>query len=278
MIAHPVFERFLPYRHSEDDWTGAKFPVPFPHKQPELNEELFEWIALLEAVTEARGQFTMLELGAGFGRWGLLGATAARRLRIGNIDVRLIEAEPQHAVWAREGIALNGLADYVKVIEAALSNNPDPVPFAIDAPKNGYDAASWYGQAVVSPGQDLAATEERYFGHHVYRDYWFGQIYVPPITLPKVAEGMERIDLIDADLQGAETEMIPWMGLLTERVRLVHIGTHSLEIEAALREAFRSHGWLCQIDYSLQGECETPFGRVAFNDGVQTWRNPKLGS
>lgn len=35
---------------------------------PAFDEEYFEWIDLLEAVTEATGEFTMIELGAGWGR------------------------------------------------------------------------------------------------------------------------------------------------------------------------------------------------------------------
>jgi len=35
---------------------------------PGFDEEYFEWVDLLEAVVEARDRFTMIELGAGYGR------------------------------------------------------------------------------------------------------------------------------------------------------------------------------------------------------------------
>ena len=43
---------------------------------PSFNEEYFEWVDVLEAVVARAGMFTMLELGAGWGRW-LANAAAA---------------------------------------------------------------------------------------------------------------------------------------------------------------------------------------------------------
>lgn len=54
------------------------------------------------------------------------------------------------------------------------------------------------------------------------------------------------------------------MDLLTERTRLVHIGAHSVDIEASLRERsgrtvrFASPTILCKA------ERETPLGRIVF--------------
>ena len=100
--------------------------------------------------------------------------------------------------------------------------------------------------------------------------------YVSPISPKKAIEGLEWIDLIDADLQAAEIELLDCMDLLTSKVRMVHIGTHGIEIEARLRERFQQWGWICQWDFSLKGERETPFGPIAFDDGVQTWINPEF--
>ena len=66
------------------------------------------------------------------------------------------------------------------------------------------------------------------------------------------------------------------MHLLTSKVRMIHLGTHSVEVEAALRNAFQRWGWICQWDFSLMGERQTPFGTVYFEDGVQAWINPEL--
>src|ERR1700674_238080 len=47
---------------------------------PIFDEEYFEWIDLLQAVNGAEERFTMLELGAGWGRW-IANAAAALRQR-----------------------------------------------------------------------------------------------------------------------------------------------------------------------------------------------------
>src|SRR5437660_1662339 len=49
---------------------------------PGLDEEYFEWCALLQSVRAARERYVMVELGAGFGRWGIRAAAAARRCGI----------------------------------------------------------------------------------------------------------------------------------------------------------------------------------------------------
>src|ERR1043166_4091781 len=108
---HPIFQQFQAYpgpREAETwiDWIGARFPrrliAPFPvaeaaeFSHPGCDEEYFEWIDLLSAVAAAKDRFTMVELGAGWGRWGIRGALAARQRGISRLDIRLVEAEPQH--------------------------------------------------------------------------------------------------------------------------------------------------------------------------------------
>jgi hypothetical protein len=50
----------------------------FPCKN---SEDYFEWIDLLTAIDRAGTQFTMIELGAGYGRWIANAAAAMRRRR-----------------------------------------------------------------------------------------------------------------------------------------------------------------------------------------------------
>jgi hypothetical protein len=59
-------------------------------------------------------------------------------------------------------------------------------------------------------------------------------------------------------------------------VRRVHIATHSAENEARIRALFGTLGWIKINDYASGHEYDTPYGRIAFNDGVHTWRNAKL--
>jgi hypothetical protein len=59
-------------------------------------------------------------------------------------------------------------------------------------------------------------------------------------------------------------------------VKRLHIGTHSKEIEAGLRQLLSAHGWRCHADYPLSSTSETPWGPVSFENGVQSWVNPGL--
>jgi hypothetical protein len=37
-----------------------------------------------------------------------------------------------------------------------------------------------------------------------------------------------------------------------------------------------SNGWRLLTDYPCNGASDTPYGRIAFGDGVQSWLNPRL--
>src|SRR4051812_18554750 len=74
---------------------------------PPVDEEYFEWADLLEALRTSDNRFVMLELGAGYGRWSLRAGLVAQRLGKTDVHIRMVEAEPQHAQWAREAIVAN---------------------------------------------------------------------------------------------------------------------------------------------------------------------------
>jgi FkbM family methyltransferase len=282
MDDHPIFARFTGYHDqsaSHTDWIGMRF---LPHwwdivptsAMPILTEEYFEWIDLLEAVDMARERFTMLELGAGFGRWGIRGALAARQRGLA-VDIRLVEGEPQHAAWACEALALNELAHTARVVEGAISYSGAPVQFIIQS--GDYDARSWYGQcALASPMLD-EPTERSYFGYPVRKHPWGQAIYVPPLTFESLTADLDRIDIVDMDIQAAEQELIEnALPTFSAKVRMVHIGTHTTEIEASIRAAFMGAGWYNRWDFGCLRSNETPYGPVEFNDGVQGWLNPRF--
>jgi hypothetical protein len=79
------------------------------------------------------------------------------------------------------------------------------------------------------------------------------------------------------DIQGHELAIVSaGIALLNDKVKRVHIGTHSAEIEHGLRELLRAQGWSCLFDYAGGGTSETPWGAFHFQDGVQSWENPRL--
>ena len=250
----------------------------FTPDYPAFDEEYFEWIALLEAVAEAREQFVFIECGAGYGRWCVRAALAARHL---NFHCTAVEAEPTHCHWIGEHLADNGIdpADH-EIIWAALAARPGFVPFAIGR------SDAWYGQAIRkrAPEPFPDARARRTLRMHSVSG-------LPPLASPATDTSMwilattlmdliapyQRVDVIDLDVQGVEAAALaPAMKLLTDRVRRVHVGTHSRPIEADLRRMFLKHRWTPLADYPGFATASTPYGEIRFSDGAQTWLNPRV--
>jgi len=224
---------------------------------PPLDEEYFEWLDLLEAVAAARERFTMVELGAGFGRWLVNGHAAVNRLsRLPCILVG-VEADTAHMTMMATHFRDNGIDPAAHhLIEAAVTDRDREVLF-----QEG-DPFAWWGQSVQSSG---AVTAE-------YRT-----ISKPGIALSTLLKPFDFVDLIDADIQGEELKVfVAARDSLARKVRRVHIGTHGRGLEYGLRELFGSMGWRPVWDFGCDGERDTPFGRTRFQDGVQSWINPVL--
>jgi FkbM family methyltransferase len=293
MQHHPVFSSFVPFSGSaqpgEDrDFIGGRWKAdwgvqcvqregPFTTPPPPVDEQYPEWIDVLSAVNAANDRFVMLELGAGFGRWGIRGALAAKARGIPEIIVRLVEGEPQHAQWARDAALLNGLAaEQVSVIEAAISYSGEPVPFLVGQPDGPSTAASWYGQALA--WERDGTPQGTYHGKQVRLGAsGYRHVLVDAVTFEQTADGLGAIDIVDMDLQGAEIDVIRnSLGTLSETVRRIHIGTHSRQIEDEMRERFRAAGWTKVWDFQIGTTVATEFGPITFGDGIQGWINPRL--
>jgi FkbM family methyltransferase len=287
---HPIFKRFENWRGDVEAGFSATFlgvitrntflPVAdkLSQKQfvspplPGFNEEYFEWIDLLESVTAAKGHFTMIELGAGYGRW-LVNAVAALRTTI-NLPYTLIavEPEPTHFKWIELHLKDNAVdLGACQLIEAAASGKNGYVWFYVGRP------AEWYGQAIAPAiaGSSLfkliagLTRKARVFNEEVRK--------VKAVGLDTLLRPLTTVDLIDLDVQGAELEVLAAAREpLHEKVKRVHIGTHSTQIENGLRTLFNDLGWQNLNDYGTGCECDTPYGRITFQDGVQTWINARL--
>lgn len=230
---------------------------------PDFNEEYFEWIDLVEAVLNSSQRFTIMELGAGYGRWSVNGALAATKL---GKDYRIIavEAEPQHYKWLVDNIKENGLDENrCRLVEAAVAGSDGESRFYAGNP------ASWYGQRIVLTSDPPISQEDSNHGVHF--------ISVKCITLSSLLKDEGLIDLIDMDIQGLELEVIQSAkNEITAQVKKVHVATHSYEIEEGLRKFFHGLGWTLTYDYSCQGKHMTEYGEIRFVDGVQGWINPKF--
>lgn len=236
----------------EATWSGAGSTAP-----PGIDDELFEWIDVLEAVLSADRRFCMVELGAGFGRWLVRAAVAARRARP-SIEIRLVgvEAEPTHYSWMLAHFRDNGIDPAAhRLVNAAVDALDGEVTFTVG------QAEEWYGQAIVDPetqGYELAT--------------------VRAVSLGRLLADLDVVDIVDLDVQGAELRVLgSAMSKLDDKVKRVHVATHSPQLEDGLLDVFTEHGWTSRWSFGVGKAENTPFGSVEFKDGVQTWTNPRFG-
>ncbi len=230
---------------------------------PDFNEEYFEWIDLIEAVLNSSQRFTIMELGAGYGRWSVNGALAATKL---GKDYRIIavEAEPQHFKWLQENIIDNGLdKNHCRLVEAAVNTFDGEIKFYAGNP------IDWYGQRIFFANDPPISQADLNRGVHL--------IPVKCMTLSSLLKDKCVIDLIDIDVQGLELEVIQSAKKeISSQVKKIHIGTHSHELEEGLRNFFHELGWISTCDHGCQGKHKTEYGEINFVDGVQGWVNPNF--
>jgi FkbM family methyltransferase len=254
----------------------------FPY--PPVDEEYFEWTDLLESVVAASGSYTIIDLGAGYGRWAVRAAFAARqynpKLRC---HVIAVEAEPTVFGWMKKHFRHNGIKPrWHTLLHAAVADQSGEVEFCIGGPRGGpYDRPvnAWYGQFLTkgNPAFGESRPDGRYCGFKVllHKSGW-RSIRIPGVSLGSLLEKLQRVDLIDLDIEGQELASLTSAAAeLDAKVKRLHIGTHSTEIEAGLRQLLAAHGWQCHADYPLCSTSETPWGPVSFENGVQSWVNPR---
>jgi FkbM family methyltransferase len=257
---HPVFDRFARGTGPVPNWIGVSTRRTFFSSElefvalshPPMDEQYPEWVDVLEAVTQASGTFTMLELGAGYGRWIVNAAAAVRSYN--EIPCRLIavEGEPTHFKWLKQHCSDNRVK--AELIHAAVAEHAGSVEFSVGDPK------AWYGQAIADGTWSPERTRR-----------------VKAVTLSSLLQPLDRVDLVHMDIQGAEARIVEEAGPMLERVERFHIGTHGREQEERLRSLFLSTGWRPVNDYAAGTRSPTPWGTMTFQDGVQTWVNPRSG-
>jgi FkbM family methyltransferase len=242
-------------------------PVPLPTS----SELLLDWEPLLAAVELAGPKFTAVALGAGWGRW-IVGSAFAAKKRGRDYHIVGVEAEPQHFGWMQRHLADNGIPpEKSRLIQAAANSYTGTCWFMVG------NAIDWYGQAVVTDAQYHTAKfmdEVRKAGGEAEA--------VPCVDLNEVFAGIERVDYLHMDVQGSEADVIlACKDLVDERVAVVNIGTHSELIERSLRSHFARQGWLCRYDIPMNAtfpaciEGNEP-ASITLGDGVQVWENPRL--
>jgi FkbM family methyltransferase len=271
----------------------ADMPKKFQKSSmPAFGEEYLEAIDLVESIQQSDDHYTMFELGAGFGKWGIRAYQFIRRhFPEKKSHIVFVEPEPVHCNDLRYHLKLNNIPEKdAVVLEAAVSTVTKLVPFCVSYPESNHPH-KWYGQFVDhglariqdqtnAQASNFIADGTYYNGKPMYHDKssGYGIIMVPCVTLSKILQSCPRVDLIHMDIQGEDAEVvIEAIEELNKRVKRLHIGTNDRYIESRLRKVLgEENKWTCLCDFEGLKENDTIYGKITFNDGIQTWINPRL--
>jgi FkbM family methyltransferase len=276
---HSIFQRFGTYEGWAEagfergfyglnvrDWLFTGVSKGYSERRPAVvgcplvDEEYFEWIALLTAVAHARDCFCMAELGAGWGRW-IASAACVCRQNGQAFSLIGVEAEPSRFELMEMVFRDNDIdPDDHDLLRAAVADRNGEILLA-----GNDELRDTYGHKTIRA--DEVPIYQRIDGYVVRP--------VPAYDLGTVCATHKHLDLIDIDVQGAEYDILAGaFDTLNWKVGIVQIGTHSREIEKSLRRRFRAEGWLNAYSYPCNSTVTTRFGRITFVDGAQTWVNP----
>jgi FkbM family methyltransferase len=210
----------------------------------------------------------MLELGAGWAPWCVIGYMAARQCGIAEIKLIAVEGDVGHVDFIRETFAANKIGpDAGKGIHGVVGVTDGEAFF----PKAN-DASRVYGGAAAFSEADRKAgafaefvASQSNLVEEVER--------LPCYSLATLMQDFDHVDLIHCDIQGAELEVLnSSIDHLSAKVKRIVIGTHSFEIERNLACLFpKAHWKLEAMNACLMTEQN---GRATvIRDGVQVWRN-----
>ena len=219
-------------------------------------------LALLK-YSAGQPNFTVVELGAGWGPWITMAALCAKRLGFENISLVAFEADPHRYETLRRHLALNGITEdqyHLSLLCAAAWWRTETLywPRGVE-----YDA----GRMAVSGERPT----------HDYRGIESTFDQVPGLSISEALNDYPHIDFLHIDVQGSEWELVKnSVEFLSSRVRTMFIGTHSRKIEGDLIELLRNSGWVLLRErpcafYSMSPS-PTLTGQT-FRDGGQVWGN-----
>ncbi len=234
-----------------------------------------EWGACLRAVDLAAGQFTAIELGAGWAPWLVSCTLAARRHKgIRQTHAVAVEADGEHVGYAEAHFRNNRFsADSYQVIEAAAGPRAGfaVVPIPTDS------SADWglrpqYCETEAEA--DLAASQAESVDYRGYRHERVRKL--PVVTLQDLLSGMPVVDLVHIDVQGDEYDIVAAATEpLRQQVRYLVIGTHARSVEVNLFDLLSRNDWILEVEKP----CEFALGAPDYPltvDGTQGWRNARL--
>ncbi|MTI44788.1 FkbM family methyltransferase [Roseibium hamelinense] len=228
-----------------------------------------DYFSLFSALDKRAGQetLTVCELGAGWGPWTSASGVIGQRMGFKRINLVAVEADHEKFQYLQEHLAFNGLTGKSNINIRLL------------------EGAAWHQNTTLHFPRALRT--EDYGGrvtdgaHSVdYRGMQYESVEIPAHSLEAIFEGLDTIDFLHVDIQGAEYEVLSRnKDLLEQKVRSIFIGTHSRKIDAQMLELFFEWGW----DVPRLVPCVVTYDRtkptlegMTAADGEMFVTNPKL--
>jgi len=253
------------------------------YKQFHLNidEEYFEWVDLLMSIKDAsNGSYHFVELGSGFGRWGVRAIVNAKyNKNINSSYVEFVEAEPRHIKMNLEHCKINDIKKF-KLYDGLISDHNGEDLFYINQPNSNIDEISikWWGQAKVSNYEKKIKEIGRFENKIIYLlSSGYQAISVKTLDIAQISNSWNAVDLVDLDVQGEEFLILKRsIKNFNSKVKRIHIGTHSEDVEEKIFKLLKDNKWINIRNYSCLKVNKTIFGNIKFIDGVQSWINPRF--
>ncbi len=254
-----------------DDGCIVVADLPVPDDQ--VHAETIEYYASLSAIERAKARgdsYVMFELGSSYAPWSVTSALVADRVGFQRIDICAVEASAATIERVHAHIRLNELHDRAHitwhVVNAAVAADPGVLYF----PR--VDTRADNGAQVSSSPAGVD-----YRGVPVQYDE------VDAVTFEQLTQGLERVDFVHLDLQGAEEALLSddrFLDVISTKVSAMLLATQSRLIEGLALRALSRSGW------RLVRERPTMFSpnqRTAdvngwtIRDGAQFWLNSRFG-
>lgn len=241
-----------------DDKSGTVEPVPIPAN---WHADIAEWGSALRAVELSGPEFTILELGCGWGCWLNNSGAAARRMGK-KVNLFGIEGDKHHVGFAHEALKENGFGEdeYTIVHGVAASKNGAALfPIVSTA------GASWGSAPILNATRSQIAEAKKAGGYETIKSFSIDNI-----------TGKKVIDLLHIDIQGGEEQLIrDSIGIINGYVRFILIGTHSRSIEANVLALLLDNGWLLELERPAINNIINGKPVIAV-DGVLFLRNERI--
>lgn len=229
----------LPWAPGELAGTvSTSLPVP----DDGYRSEAHEYAALAVSLVNDRDDYRIVEVGAGWAPWAVMGAVLAARggKRATAIAV---EADALRASWAMQHADDNGLVARLAVPAKLAAELADPADLLV------VPAAAWTERTtlrfpVLDEGDMGGAVTTDDDPSMDYRGAHLPHVAVETVTLAELLPAGTVTDLLHVDLQGMELDvLLPALPLIEERVRFLSVGTHDRYVEGVLQHTLLPREW-----------------------------------